>query len=52
MTFEQLEDLFFNLQVKADPSGFHGFLCGRLCCGTIPLGAVDRAPPPTGSGWI
>lgn len=37
MTFEQLEDLFFNLQVKADPSGFHGFLCGRLCCGTIPL---------------
>ena len=37
MTFEQLEDLFFTLQVKADPSGFHGFLCGRLCCGTIPL---------------
>lgn len=37
MTFEQLEDLFFALNVEADPSGFHGFICGRLCCGVIPL---------------
>ena len=43
MTFEQLEDLFFELQVKADPSGFHGFLCGRLCCGTLPLETLVQA---------
>lgn len=43
MTFEQLEDLFFELQVKADPSGFHGFLCGRLSCGTLPLETLVKA---------
>lgn len=33
MTFEELEDLFYALQINANPSGFHGFLCGRLSCG-------------------
>ena len=37
MTFEQLEELFFALKINADPSGFHGFLCGRLCCGVVGL---------------
>ncbi|MBT6115291.1 MAG: UPF0149 family protein, partial [Porticoccaceae bacterium] len=48
MTFEQLEDLFFKLRVKADPSGFHGFLCGRLCCGKIPLDQLIE----TSTGWL
>ena len=48
MTFEQLEDLFFTLQVKADPSGFHGFLCGRLCCGTMPLETLVE----TSTSWL
>jgi uncharacterized protein len=48
MTFEQLEDLFFTLQVKADPSGFHGFLCGRLCCGTMPLETLIE----TSANWL
>lgn len=37
MIFEQLEDLFYQLKVKAGPSGFHGFLCGRLSCGTVKM---------------
>lgn len=37
MTFEQLEDLFFALKVQASPSGFHGFICGRLSCGVMGL---------------
>ncbi|CAI8365738.1 MAG: Uncharacterised protein [Cellvibrionales bacterium UBA7375] len=37
MTFEQLEDLFYELKIKASPSGFHGFLCGRLSCGTVQM---------------
>ena len=37
MTFEQLEDLFFALKINASPSGFHGFLCGRLSCGAVDL---------------
>lgn len=48
MTFEQLEDLFFTLQVKADPSGFHGFLCGRLCCGAMPLETLVE----TSTSWL
>jgi len=48
MTFEQLEDLFFTLQVKADPSGFHGFLCGRLCCGTMQLETLVK----TSASWL
>lgn len=35
MTFEQLEDLFFALKINANPSAFHGFLCGRLSCGAV-----------------
>ncbi|MGB2115409.1 MAG: UPF0149 family protein [Porticoccaceae bacterium] len=37
MTFEQLEDLFYQLKIQASPSGFHGFLCGRLSCGTVQM---------------
>ncbi|MCT2529249.1 UPF0149 family protein [SAR92 clade bacterium H921] len=37
MTFEQLEDLFFAHKINASPSGFHGFLCGRLSCGAVDL---------------
>ena len=37
VTFEQLEDLFFTLQIQANPSGFHGFLCGRLSCGAVDM---------------
>jgi len=37
VTFEQLEDLFYQLDIKASPSGFHGFLCGRLSCGTVQI---------------
>ena len=37
MTFEQLEDLFYQLNIKASPSGFHGFLCGRLSCGAVQM---------------
>lgn len=37
MTFEQLEDLFYQLKIKASPSGFHGFLCGRLSCGAVQM---------------
>ncbi|MBT7904641.1 MAG: hypothetical protein HN581_04350, partial [Porticoccaceae bacterium] len=37
MTFEQLEDLFYALQINANPSGFHGFLCGRLSCGAAEM---------------
>ena len=48
MTFEQLEDLFFKLRVKADPSRFHGFLCGRLCCGTMPLDTLIE----TSTSWL
>lgn len=48
MTFEQLEDLFFELKVKADPSGFHGFLCGRLCCGAMPLDTLIE----TSTRWL
>jgi len=48
MTFELVQDLFFELQVKADPSGFHGFLCGRLCCGTMPLETLIK----TSTSWL
>lgn len=37
MTFDQLEDLFYQLSAKVSPSGFHGFLCGRLSCGSVQL---------------
>jgi len=37
VTFEQLEDLFYQLKIKASPSGFHGFLCGRLSCGAVQM---------------
>ena len=37
MTFEQLEDLFYSTNVNASPSAFHGFLCGRLSCGAVPI---------------
>ena len=37
VTFEQLEDLFYQLNIKASPSGFHGFLCGRLSCGPVQM---------------
>ena len=37
MTFEQLEELFFSHKINASPSGFHGFLCGRLSCGAVDL---------------
>ena len=37
MTFEQLEDLFYQLKIQASPSGFHGFLCGRLSCGAVQM---------------
>jgi uncharacterized protein YgfB (UPF0149 family) len=37
VTFEQLEDLFYQLKIQASPSGFHGFLCGRLSCGTVQM---------------
>lgn len=37
MTFDQLEDLFYQLSAKASASGFHGFLCGRLSCGSVQL---------------
>ena len=43
MTFEQLEDLFFTLQIQANPSGFHGFLCGRLSCGAVDMRQVVDA---------
>ncbi len=35
MTFDQLEALFFDLDLDANPSGFHGFLCGTLSCGPL-----------------
>ena len=35
VTFEQLEDLFYQLNIVASPSGFHGFLCGRLSSGPV-----------------
>lgn len=37
MTFEQLEDLFYQLKIQASVPGFHGFLCGRLSCGAVEL---------------
>lgn len=37
MTFEQLEDLFYALNIKASASGFHGFLCGRLSSGPVEM---------------
>ena len=37
MTFEQLEDLFYTLDIQASASGFHGFLCGRLSCGPVQM---------------
>ena len=37
MTFEQLEDLFYQLKIQASPAGFHGFLCGRLSCGAVQM---------------
>ncbi len=37
MTFEQLEDLFYELKIQASAPGFHGFLCGRLSCGAVEM---------------
>ena len=37
MTFEQLEDLFYQLKIQASAPGFHGFLCGRLSCGAVEM---------------
>ena len=37
MTFEQLEDLFYALNINASASGFHGFLCGRLSSGPVEM---------------
>lgn len=35
VTYQQLEELFFDLQIDASPSGYHGYLCGCLCCGSL-----------------
>ncbi|MGB1868705.1 MAG: UPF0149 family protein [Porticoccaceae bacterium] len=43
MTFEQLEDLFYALKINANPSGFHGFLCGRLSCGAAEMQELIEA---------
>lgn len=43
MTFEQLEDLFYALKINANPSGFHGFLCGRLSCGAVDMHELVEA---------
>jgi uncharacterized protein YgfB (UPF0149 family) len=43
VTFEQLEDLFFALKITANPSGFHGFLCGRLSCGPVDMQELINA---------
>ena len=48
MTFEQLEELFFTLKINASPSGFHGFLCGRLCCDAVGIKELVLAT----SGWL
>ncbi len=48
MTFEQLEELFFTLKIHASPSGFHGFLCGRLCCDAVGIKELVLAT----SGWL
>ena len=48
MTFEQLEDLFYTLQIRANPSGFHGFLCGRLSCGAVDMRQLVEAS----SQWL
>ena len=48
VTFEQLEDLFFTLQIRANPSGFHGFLCGRLSCGAVDMQQLVKAS----SQWL
>jgi uncharacterized protein YgfB (UPF0149 family) len=37
VTFEQLEDLFYQLKIQASAPGFHGFLCGRLSCGAVEM---------------
>jgi uncharacterized protein YgfB (UPF0149 family) len=37
LTFEQLEDLFYDTKISASPSGFHGFLSGRLSCGAVSI---------------
>ena len=43
MTFEQLEDLFYTLDIQASASGFHGFLCGRLSCGPVQMEQLVRS---------
>jgi uncharacterized protein YgfB (UPF0149 family) len=48
VTFEQLEELFFTLKINASPSGFHGFLCGRLCCDAVGIKELVLAT----SGWL
>ncbi|MDA9664427.1 MAG: UPF0149 family protein [Porticoccaceae bacterium] len=48
MTFEQLEDLFFAHKINASPSGFHGFLCGRLSCGAVDL----KQLVDTSTSWL
>jgi uncharacterized protein YgfB (UPF0149 family) len=48
VTFEQLEDLFFAHKINASPSGFHGFLCGRLSCGAVDL----KQLVDTSTSWL
>ena len=48
MTFEQLEDLFYQLKIQASPSGFHGFLCGRLSCGPVQMDDLINSS----SAWL
>lgn len=43
VTFEQLEDLFYALEIQASVSGFHGFLCGRLSCGPVQMESLVRS---------
>jgi len=43
VTFEQLEDLFFALDIQASAAGFHGFLCGRLSCGPVQMELLVRS---------
>ncbi len=37
VTFEELEDLFFAIEIEASAAAFHGFLCGRLSGGAVEM---------------
>ena len=41
MTFEQVQELFFELRVNAEPSGFHGFLVRSSMQRRNALGSAD-----------